>query len=405
MVRSWYGSMRIVGFCTVVLAGAALGAESSTLPCEVFVSTNGNDANPGTETQPFASLDRARDYVRAHRAGATAPIQVCLRGGTYQIQHTFTLGPEDSGTATAPVTYTSYPGEHAIVSGGVQIHPNWSVYSGEIQVADMDRWFNQLFVNGVRATRARSPNGNASFNLAPVSEFALQTSSFVYQPGTVPPGLSNSDMEIISMERFVSPRQRVASSNTTTVTVEGTIYPDEISSEEQGYGSDYSRNDRYYIENSLAALDSPGEWYLDESAHKLYYWPRNPDEIRDGEFVVPRLRQLVRGGTYPANTGWQSLTTPFFTSCHHLGVYPQAPDSLSFGQDSFTVAAWLRFPSGTLDPFWVFSKGYPLGDTITSGGGPGYGLSTQSTTDTVPIQFFVNDGRTGFPRTSPPSLE
>src|SRR5580700_2534509 len=102
--------IRSVAFCSA--ASLAFGvqnakpAASISVPilvtCQVFVATNGNDANPGTATQPFATLDRARDYVRATKAGATEPIEVCLRGGTYQLQHTFTLGPDDSGTAAAP---------------------------------------------------------------------------------------------------------------------------------------------------------------------------------------------------------------------------------------------------------------------------------------------------------------
>jgi hypothetical protein len=391
-VTSCNSSIRTLVLCSLfVLFDAFSGAQAADtkVSCQVFIATNGNDANPGTESRPFASLERARDYVRVHKAGATAPIEICLRGGTYELSRTFTLGPDDSGTAQAPVTYRSYPGERAILSGGVEIHPHWSRYKGQIQVAEVGRWFNELFVNGERATRARSPNGDASFNLAPVPDPTVQTSSFLYQPGSVPAGLRKSDMEIVSMERFISPRQRVASTDGTTLTVEGSIYSG------VPYGGDYAPNDRYYIENSLDALDSPGEWYLDERAHKLYYWPRNPDEILHGEFVVPQLHQLVRGGSYQANTGWETAAAPYVSKghCHHIGVYPQAPDSLTFGQESFTVATWLRFPAGTVDPFWVFSKGDPQGDTAAGAGGHGYGLDTQSTSATVPVLFYLNDGK------------
>jgi hypothetical protein len=359
-----------------------------TAKCQVFVAVNGNDANPGTKSHPFASLERARDYVRAHKTGASAPIDVCLRGGTYALKRTFRLRPDDSGTAVAPIIYRSYPGERAVLIAGVRIHPHWSRYKGRIQVAKVDRSFNQLFINGKRATRARSPNGDASFfRLSPVSNSAFRQSSFLYQAGSVPTSLEKSDMEIVSMERFASPRQRVASTDATTLTVEGMIY--------NYYGFDYDQTDRYYVENSLDLLDSPGEWYLDEKTHKLYYWPRHPDEILHGDFIVPRLHQLVHAGSYQANSGWQSsaVQDSYFTSCHHLGVYPEFPETLSFAKGSFTVAAWLRFPAGSEDPFWVFSKGDPLGDNPATGaGGHGYGLQTQSTAATVPVRFYLNDG-------------
>jgi hypothetical protein len=354
--------------------------------CQLFVATYGDDANPGTETSPFATLERARDAIRVRKAGATAPISVCLRGGTYELAHPFTLGPGDSGTATAPINYGSYPGEHATLSGGTRIHPAWSHYTGDIYVAPMRLSFNQLVVDGERAIRARSPNGDASYHLTGLST-GNSPSSFLYQAGTLPAGLNHSDIEIVSMELFMSPRQKVASTDATTVTTEGLIWP------QFPYGSDYAHDDRYYVENSLDALDSPGEWYLDETAHKLYYWPHDPAEIRSGEFVVPRLHQLVRGGSYPENTGyadvWSSVVPP---GCRHIGIYPQSSDALSFGHDSFTVASWLRLPLGKADPFWVFTKGDPVGAAATGVGGNGYGLSTNATTGTVPVEFFVNDG-------------
>jgi parallel beta-helix repeat protein len=50
--------------------------------------------------------------------------------------------------------------------------------------------------------------------------------------------------------------------------------------------------DRYFVENTLAELDSPGEWYLDRAARKLYLWPKRP--LAKGALVIaPRLTQLI----------------------------------------------------------------------------------------------------------------
>ena len=70
-----------------------------------YVSTSGSDGNAGTIGAPFRTLQKAADTVPA---GAT----VYLRGGTY--------GPfvmRRSGTASAPITFTAYPGESAVVDG------------------------------------------------------------------------------------------------------------------------------------------------------------------------------------------------------------------------------------------------------------------------------------------------
>ena len=81
----------------------------------LYVSPNGRDTWSGRYAEPaangkdgpFATIYRARDAVRELRAArkAKGPVRVLLRGGTYVLERTFELLPEDSGTADAPVTY------------------------------------------------------------------------------------------------------------------------------------------------------------------------------------------------------------------------------------------------------------------------------------------------------------
>ena len=47
----------VIGF-TLALAGQSVRAAT------ILVATNGNDANPGTEAKPFATLERAQDEIR-----------------------------------------------------------------------------------------------------------------------------------------------------------------------------------------------------------------------------------------------------------------------------------------------------------------------------------------------------
>jgi len=88
------------------------------------VAVDGNDRNPGTETQPFATLERARDAVRELKKSRGLPkggVAVFLRGGVYRIEKTFALSEEDSGTEAAPVVYRSYPNEEVRLVGGKEI--------------------------------------------------------------------------------------------------------------------------------------------------------------------------------------------------------------------------------------------------------------------------------------------
>lgn len=49
----------------------------------------------------------------------------------------------------------------------------------------------------------------------------------------------------------------------------------------------------FYFENAREFLDQPGEWYLDETAHVLYYKPRSGEDLATATVVAPMLETLV----------------------------------------------------------------------------------------------------------------
>jgi len=86
-----------------------------------------------------------------------------VRGGKYFLEKTLVLGPENSGTQNCPITYTAYPCEKPILSGGRRI-TGWKPYKGKIlqcllPEAKGGKWkLRHLFYNGQRQIRARTPN-------------------------------------------------------------------------------------------------------------------------------------------------------------------------------------------------------------------------------------------------------
>ena len=122
------------------LAGGGVGhrAELPVLPAPavvLHVVPSGDDAGGGTETAPLATLAGARNAVRKQCAdhGGVLPaggVRVVIHGGTYHACETFSLGPEDSGTAAAPIVYQAQPGETPILAGGVRIG-DWRPLSDE----------------------------------------------------------------------------------------------------------------------------------------------------------------------------------------------------------------------------------------------------------------------------------
>lgn len=71
-----------------------------------YVSPTGDDANPGTLTQPWRTIEKA---VNTLTAGET----VYIRAGTYRER----ILPQNSGSAGQYIVYASYPGETVTVDG------------------------------------------------------------------------------------------------------------------------------------------------------------------------------------------------------------------------------------------------------------------------------------------------
>ncbi len=50
---------------------------------------------------------------------------------------------------------------------------------------------------------------------------------------------------------------------------------------------------RFFIANTLEALDTPNEWYLDRTTGDLHYYPHSPNFPHDVNVVAPKLERLI----------------------------------------------------------------------------------------------------------------
>ncbi len=273
---------------------------------EHWVSTTGDDTNPGTKVKPFATLERARDALRETKR--TGPLKtkatVWLSGGTYRIDKTFTLDAQDSGTTEAPVVYRSAPGEKVYLVGGKQIPSTTFKPVEDIEtlnrlapsargkvmytdlkalgVTDYGRFTRrggierniqpsalELFFNDRPMTLARWPN--AGFvKIAAVPEGPRGT-RFKYD-GDRPKRWGKADdiwVHGYFNRNWCDTYENVAAINTAK---------HEITTREPHDYRGYKAGQRIYFLNLLEELDEPGEWYLDRKTGMLYFWPSEPIE-------------------------------------------------------------------------------------------------------------------------------
>ena len=100
----------------------------------LYVSTTGSDTNPGTLSEPFLTIGKARDYIRTINSNMAGDINVYIRGGTYTLSSTLTFTTQDSGTNGYYIKYMNYPGETPVISGGQKIS-GWALDSNGIYKA------------------------------------------------------------------------------------------------------------------------------------------------------------------------------------------------------------------------------------------------------------------------------
>jgi parallel beta-helix repeat protein len=98
-------------------------AEAGPAGCNKLASPQGSDSAPGSPAAPFRTAQKLANSLSPGEVG-------CLQGGTYpgglRVNH--------GGTASAPLTLRSYPGERALITGRVYV-PQGTDY---LTVADLN---------------------------------------------------------------------------------------------------------------------------------------------------------------------------------------------------------------------------------------------------------------------------
>lgn len=283
-------AMVLSGVLTVFLAGTAGAAD-------FYISPSGDDSWSGTRANasasdgPFRTIERAQRAVRELNAsGKATPVTVFLRGGVYELSAPVVFTPEDSGTEQAPVTWTAWRGEKPVVSGGRRINGFvrgengvWTVAIPEVKAGTWN--FRQLFVNGKRAVRARTPNEGAFFQAQ--GDITMDDrAKLKYRSEEIKPEWAGrGDVEVIALQSWAEFRMliREVDAAAKTAVLSHKCAP-----------SNREKDARYWVENVPEALDSPGEFFLDRTTGVLSYAPRPGEDPAKVEVVAPVLGELVR---------------------------------------------------------------------------------------------------------------
>jgi hypothetical protein len=368
----------------LALFGAFLGGTDGSRGGAVtfYVAAEGEDRHPGTEAEPFATLARARDAIRALKAAGElpGPVQVWVRGGTYFLAETLRLGAEDSGRPEAPVVYQACPGEQVFLVGGRPI-TGFTPANGQILQADVAAQgfrgvhFRQLFCDGQRQELARYPNrdpddphGGAwayvdGERVSMYEDLPDAAAVFGSQPGldfwqrNVPERRRTLRMRPEDLRRWSHPEEGEVSIfprfnwSHHLLPIESFEAAERLLRLGEGAWWEIRPGDRYAVRGLREELDAPGEWYLDREAGRLYFWPPAPLE---GKRVLAPVLQTLLEMENCAHVTFQGFT---FECCEDRAIVLQNCTSCRI------VACTVRHTGG---PWW--------GGAVTVEGGRDNGI-------------------------------
>lgn len=254
-----------------------------------YVSTKGDDANAGSASAPFATVEKAWKAARAAGTGA----KVILKGGDYRIAKTLKFGAKDSG-----VTFEAAAGKDVTVSGGRDVS-GWKKGADGIWfarvpwVTSRGKGFRMLSVNGELRPRSRLPKRDyftaCELKCAEGEDwmkfyYNTERSRFEIKKGDIDPNWDLSNGEVIMYH----------------IWVDSHVIPSSVTEED---GKTWLNLDVplrrcpsdsiYRIENLREIISEPGEWALDYAKKTVYYLPKKGEDMAKVKVTVPCLSKLV----------------------------------------------------------------------------------------------------------------
>ncbi len=262
-----------------------------------YVSPNASGSGTGTKPAPY-SLQQVLNQIKALRSNgetANADITVCLMDGTYCLAQTLTL-TADHTSSTGTITFQNVENAKPVITSGVNISTGWTdadndgIYERQIpKVGGIYPMFRDLYVNGKRATLARTQNhtfaGNDSSNLA-TNNLEVAVSALSGLTGDV----TGVELNLLVEWKHQIFHLATASTDTGIVTLKDTQWQmfNKWDSTKRALGGR-----PYWLQNHLSFLDEPGEFYYDQKNGTVYYMPHSNEVMNSVTVEYGALDILV----------------------------------------------------------------------------------------------------------------
>lgn len=231
------------------------------------------------------------------------PITVEIAGGVYPLVEPFVLEPIDSGTAAAPIVYRARAGERPMFDGGRELS-RFSLdatgrWTTQVPQGKLDRSpFEQLYINGRRATRAQAPDSGFFRMLAveetvltpgqPAARDARQAVSVAPDAPELLKGLTADQLarvQLVAYHKWDITRRFIER-----------IDPEKSAIIVRGEGmkpwNPWTKDTRFLLENIEGALSAPAEWFLAQDG-RLAYFPRSGEHPASAKIFASDVERFI----------------------------------------------------------------------------------------------------------------
>lgn len=264
------------------------------LACCTLCSLAQQHVNVNTTTQLHSAIEQARQMP------GSDTLYIHMSSGTYMLDHPILLTELDD----RPIVFEGDSIDKPLISAGRHIG-GWSQtpqgwWQCRIPEAASYGWrFEQLFINGQRAIRARTPD-TGFHTVTDASEdvhyrgtgriplYATQTIHVAPSELDELRNMSQAETEQV-VARFYHKWDNTSKYIQYLLPDSGRFY---VTGRGMQPWNTIRAGSKYFLENYRAALNSPGEWFLD-AAGTLLYIPREGEDIATAECYASALPQIV----------------------------------------------------------------------------------------------------------------
>jgi hypothetical protein len=282
---------------TMLVPFLAIAGIRFAAPPTIYVSPTGSDAGNGTIANPVKTLDEGLNLARSMRSQSPGEATIDLGPGDYPVSSVIRFGAQDSHLTVHGETGARLFAGHGLTDWKPVVDPSIlnrlpaqsrdhvlfvDVSSDPVlsqekpgdDISGIDLVFDHKPMQLARWPKEGTFATTGAVGADQTFQFATdETSKWAPNEDAWAMGYWNAD--------YVEELGRVDLTNPGTVKIQGKL------------NSGVAANRRFFFLNVLEELDSPGEFYIDRTAHRIYFYP--PDDISKHEVFIEQWKLPILG--------------------------------------------------------------------------------------------------------------